>query len=414
MRRTSTPTVNDLGAANALEALDVIRVLGPISRASLARRSQFKPAALTKLIRYLIRDGLVIETEKTRPLSTGGRPGRLLQINKSAKPLLSIDIEPDHLRVALVDLGGAVLNSRQVNYDRHQSPEATLELIRSVTESMGIGPDDIVRVGVSCAGLIDEKKGILIGSTNLPKWKDVPIRAWLKEMFKVPVNIGRSIHLAAWAEHWFRADQAPKKMLVVTLRTGIGFSLIDNGVVYRGCNQFDGELGHTLIDINGPLCECGRRGCLETFISPASITQRIRKLLAEGRAKSLAPLLDAGLEVDPELIYRMVREGDPDCTEIVTDLVRYLGIGIGNLINLLNPDQVVLCGAIEIVDESFLSQLREEICQHTLPHSWEHLEVRLAKYAERSALMGAAARATQNYIDTIIKKPGRNTSHSEV
>ncbi|MFZ4778224.1 MAG: ROK family protein, partial [Terrimicrobiaceae bacterium] len=146
------------------------------------------------------------------------------------------------------------------------------------------------------------------------------------------------------------------------------------------------ELGHTVIDINGPLCACGRRGCLETFISPASLTRRIRDKVEKDRAKRLAPLLAAGVEVDPELIYRMAREGDPDCRGIVGDLVYYLGIGIGNLVNVFNPDQVVLCGAIEVVNEDLLTVLRKEIERQCLPQSWKSLEVRLSKHAERSAL----------------------------
>ena len=273
---------------------------------------------------------------------------------------------------------------------------------------MGVKPGDVVRVGASCAGLLDEPNGIVLGSTNMPKWKNVPVRTWLEEIYGVPAHIGRSIHQAAWAEHWFREENGSGKTLVVTLRTGIGFGLVDNGIVYQGRDRFDGELGHTVIDINGPLCACGRRGCLETFISPASLTRRIRDKVENGRAKRLAPLLAAGVEVDPELIYRMAREGDPDCRGIVGDLVYYLGIGIGNLVNVFNPDQVVLCGAIEVVNEDLLTVLRKEIERQCLPQSWKSLEVRLSKHAERSALLGAAVHAAQNYVNSVVQTHSRN------
>src|SRR5690606_15360593 len=153
--------------------------------------------------------------------------------------------------------------------------------------------------------------------------------------------------------------------------------------------------------INGEICECGRRGCLETFISPASITRRVKAKIARGRGKSrrLEPLLVPGFEVDPELVYRMARDGDADCREIVGDLIRYLGIGIGNLVNLLNPNCVVLCGAIEVVNEELLSGLRKEIKNQCLPQSWQGLTVRLSKHAERSALLGAAVRSAQHYVN---------------
>lgn len=402
-----TPDVNYLGAINALAVMEIIRVLGPISRAELARQSQFKPAALTGLVRYLVDEGLVIESEEMRTGASSGRPARLLRVNSSSKSVLGIDIEPDHLRFAVTDLSGAILNYRQIVCDRHQAPEATFELIKSVSREIGVKPGSIVRVGASCAGLLDEPNGVLLGSTNLPKWKNVPVREWLEEIYQVPADIGRSIHQAAWAEHWFRDENEPGKSLVITLRTGVGFALVDNGVVYQGRDRFDGELGHTLIDINGALCECGRRGCLETFISPASMTRRIADKVKQGKAKRLAPLLAAGLEVDPELIYRMAREGDPDCRGIVGDLVYYLGIGIGNMVNLLNPDRVVLCGAIEVVNEELLSALRKEIEKQCLPQSWQNLEVRLSKHAERSALLGAAVRAAQNFINSVVQQHSR-------
>lgn len=402
-----TPDVHYLGAMNALAVMEIIRVLGPISRAELARQSQFKPAALTGLVRYLVTEGLVIESEEQRPATSSGRPARLLRVNSSAKSVLGIDIEPDHLRFAVTDLSGAILNYRQIVCDRQQAPESTFDMIRSISAEMGVKRGSIVRVGSSCAGLLDEPAGVVLSSTNLPKWKNVPVRQWLEDIFEVPSDVGRSIHQAAWAEHWFREENEAGKTLVVTLRTGVGFALVDNGVVYQGRDRFDGELGHTLIDINGPQCECGRRGCLETFISPASMTRRIADKVKQGRAKRLAPLLAAGLEVDPELIYRMAREGDPDCRGIVGDLVYYLGIGIGNMVNLLNPDRVVLCGAIEVVNEELLTALRKEIQKQCLPQSWQNLDVRLSKHAERSALLGAAVRAAQNYINSVVQQHGR-------
>ena len=204
--QTFTPDVNYLGTVNALAVMEVIRILGPISRAELARQSQFKPAALTGLVRYLIEEGLVIESEETRSTPSSGRPARLLQVNSGSKSVLGIDIEPDHLRMAVTDLGGAILSYRQIVCDRRQTPEERFELIKSVTRDMGVKPGDVVRVGASCAGLLDEPNGIVLGSTNMPKWKNVPVRTWLEEIYGVPAHIGRSIHQAAWAEHWFREE----------------------------------------------------------------------------------------------------------------------------------------------------------------------------------------------------------------
>jgi len=398
-----TADVHFLGEVNALTVMELIRVLGPISRAELARQTLLKPAALSGLVRYLLQEGLVIECEETRSGSQGGRPARLLRMNAASKTILGIDFEPDHLRVALTDLGGAILNYRQLAVDRNHTPDEAFRLVESMVREMGGHRHQLAGVGVSCAGLLDQERGILLGSTNLPKWKNVPIREEIEKRFKAPTIVGRSIHQAAWSEHWFRDRDDHGKTLLITLRTGIGFALVDNGVVYNGSQQFDGELGHTLIDLDGPLCECGRRGCLESFISPASITRRIREKMARGTGRELEFLVASDREADPEMVYRMAKEGNATCMEIVNDLVYYLAIGIGNLVNLLNPNRVVLCGAIEMVNEDLLCSLRRELERHCLPHSWKALEIRLSRHAERSALMGAAMQAAQHHITSIIR-----------
>lgn len=194
--------------------------------------------------------------------------------------------------------------------------------------------------------------------------------------------------------------------MIVTLRTGVGFALLDRGVVYKGRHGFDGELGHTQIDPRGERCECGRQGCLETFVSPASMTRRVREKLSRGATNKSHPLhslLVEGREVDPEELYRMSREGNPDCQEMVWDITRYLAVGIGNLINLFNPDSVVLCGAIENAHADLLKVLQEELSRQCLPQSWEGLTLRLSRHAEQTALLGAAVRAAQYYLQRVVQ-----------
>lgn len=399
----ATADVNFLGEMNAAAVVEAIRLLGPISRADLARRANLKPPALTGIVRYLLQEGLVIEGEEVKPGAHGGRPSRLLRVNSASHSVLGIDLEPDHLRAAVTDLGGAILNYRQTVVDRRQSPEHTLRLLTNMVREMGVRKGSVVRIGVSCAGLLDEEAGVLLSSTNMPLWKNVPLRRLLTSRFGAPVSMGRSIHQAAWAEHWFRQSPDPVKMIVVTLRTGIGFALVDGGVVYRGKQGLDGELGHTVVDLHGLPCECGRRGCLETMVSPASITRRAQAMLQAGRGRRFQPLLDGGTEIDPEVIYRWARDGDAASREIVNDVIRYLGLGIANLVNLLAPDCVVLCGAIDVVNEELLTKLREEIRRQCLPRSWEGIEVRLSKHAERSALLGAAVRAAHEHLTAVIQ-----------
>lgn len=200
------PDVKYLGEQNALTVFELIRVLEPVSRADLTRETGIKPAALTGLVRYLIEEGLVVECEKQFSGIQGGRPSRMLRVNSGAHAVIGLDIEPDHLRMVVTDLGGAALQYKQISWNRYEEPERLFDQVRSWYRNINTGKAGVVGVGVSCAGLIEEENGVLISSTNMPKWKNVPIRKRLEEIFKVPVQIGRSIHQVAWAEHWFRND----------------------------------------------------------------------------------------------------------------------------------------------------------------------------------------------------------------
>ena len=401
---SSVADVNQLGEANAAAVIEAIRMLAPVSRADLARLTRFKPPTISGIVGQLVNEGLVLEGESERSESGRGRPSRLLRVNAGYRSILAVDIESDHLRAAVTDLNGSILNVRGQFVDRRSSPESTLRKLLEMIGELDPDRNRIAGIGVSCPGMVDEETGTMLGSTNLPAWKNVPLRQFFLEHFNAPVSVGRSIHLAAWAEYWFRKDYRPTKMIAVTLRTGIGFALVDNGEVFQGKNGFDGELGHTVVDVNGLPCECGRRGCLETFLSPASMTRRARALMEQGRGQVFKPLLAHGAELDAEIIYRRAREGDADCGEIVDDLIRYLAIGIGNLVNLFNVETVVLCGAIDIANKQLLGQLRDEVRRNCLDRSWEGLDLRLSRHAERSSLMGAAVRATQEYLIAAIRQ----------
>ena len=394
--------VNQLGEANVATVMEAIRMLAPVSRADLARHTRFKPPTISGIVGQLVDEGLVLEGEAERSGSGRGRPSRLLRLNSGFRSILAVDIESDHLRAAITDLNGSILNMRGQFVDRRSPPESTLRTLLDMVDELHPEMSRIAGIGVSYPGIVDEETGTLLGSTNLPAWKNVPLRQFFQDHFDAPVTIGRAIHQAAWGEYWFRQAYQPNKMLVVSLRTGIGFALVNNGEVYRGKDGYDGEVGHTVVDVNGLPCECGRRGCLDTFLSPASITRRARALVEQGRGQRFSSLPAPGEEIDPEIIYRWARDGDADCREIGDDLVRYLAIGIGNLVNLFNVDTVILCGAIDIVNVELLVQLREQVRRNCLPQNWAGLELRLSRHAERSALMGAAVRAAQEYFITAI------------
>lgn len=377
---------------NSRLVLQSVRAMQPTYRAEVARATGLKPATLTSIVTELVRQGMIQEIEVPSDGPRWGRPPMMLRLNADAKRILAIDLEPDRIRVALTNLLVEPIEYHEQRIDRFSAPDATFEQILGLCgQAMrGTGRKRLLGVGVSLPGLLDRDRGVLLGSTNMPKWRDVPVREILRRELKLPVRVERSIHLAALYEQWSDPQRAEGTTLLISLRTGIGFSFLDHGRLYLGQSGFDGELGHTVVDIDGKPCECGSRGCLETFVSAPAIQERARRLLTEGGSEPLWQRTDAGEPLTPELVYRLAKEGDAGCAGIVRDVGRYLGIAVANMINLLAPSEVVIAGSIDVTDELLLGAVREQVNRSALPRSRERVALRLARQQDRLPLLGAA------------------------
>lgn len=382
-----------ISSVNNRLVLQAIRVMQPTYRAEVARRTGLKPATVTGIVNNLISEGTLREIPATiDPGTRWGRPPLLLQVNRDAKRILAIDLEPDRIRVALTDLLVNVLSYHEQALDRFSEPKDICQLMVKLAESAleGVDRRQILGAGVSLAGLIDQAAGVGLSSTNMPKWHNVRVRDILEKKLHIPVQIERSIHLAAMYEKWSDPNHAHRTVVIVSLRTGVGVSIMHHGRLFTGRGGFEGEIGHTVVDLNGRECECGGRGCLETFVSASAICRRASEMMAQGRCAALQRLTQAGTPLRPELIYQLAKDGYEDCATIVREVGRYIGIAVSNLINLLAPDEVVICGAIDVVDKLILQAVREQIDKIALPRSRENLTVRLAREKDRLPLLGAA------------------------
>lgn len=381
-----------VSTVNTRLVLEAVRTLGPTYRAAVARRTNLNPATITGIVNELLENGMLLELAADPEVSGRGRPPQMIQINANAKNILAIDLEPDRIRVALLNLMLEVREYRERRIDRFSKPQRiwqqVQELCQDALNSGGGVP--LEGVGVSLPGLIDMENGVLLGSTNMPKMVNVPIREMLEKEFKTPVFLERSMHLASLYEAWARVDGFKGSTMVITHRTGIGMSLMRNGELYLGSRGYDGEIGHTVVDMNGEKCECGGHGCLETFVSASAICKRVEKMLAKGRCKAIRKACDGGAELHPELVFRLAKAGDPDCVEVVREIGRYIGVAVANMINVLAPDEVLICGSIDVADELVLESVSEQIQQRALARIRENVVVRLAAAKELSPLLGAA------------------------
>lgn len=382
---------NDLiSRVNRSLVLRAVRQTQPTYRAEVARRTHLKPATITGIVNELIAERVLREepgqVQRGRSI---GRPPELLSINSDSKYILAIDIEPDCLRVMLTDMVVEPIALREHMIDRFSEPAVVLRqievLCRQVME--GVDAADLLGAGMSMPGLVDEGEGVLISSTNMPKWKDVRVADWIERQLGIRPQLRRSTTLAALYESWLAPEDQFKTSVLITLRTGIGMSLIHQGEV-----NFDwgGEIGHMVVDVDGKECECGGQGCLETFVSASAVCARAQKLLDAGQGGAIRQAMDTGELLRPELIYRLAQEGDAECSGIVSDVARYIGLAAAGLVNLIKPDELIICGSIDTADALVLRAVREQIEAQALPSFRSRLVTRLATAKEKTSLFGAA------------------------
>lgn len=389
-----------ISTVNRRLVLQAVRVMQPTYRAAVARHTGLKPATVTTIVNNLIDKQMLRETpDRSDPARTRwGRPPLMLEVNADVKRILAIDLEPERIRIALMNLLLDIVGYREQPIDRFAEPPEIFREIRRNCDAVmaGVKRRALHGVGVSLPGLIDAKRGILISSTNMPNWRNVPVAATLARELGSPVLVERSLRLAALYQKWSDPNIQDRTVLLVSVRTGIGVSLMHNGELYSGNLGFDGEIGHTVVDLEGPPCECGNRGCLETYIGAPAIVAQAHQELEAGRCKGLGRAMKRGEPLDPELIYRLARAGDSDCGKIVERIGTFLGIAVANLINLLAPHEVVICGSIDAAGEQVLAAMARQVQKSALPRARQNVVLRLAKQQDKLPLLGAAVLVAQD------------------
>ena len=262
---------------NGVRILETIRRHGPISRADVAARLGITRGIVTRWVKVLATRGFLMETGVVA--SRGGRPPRLVELNSPVARVACVDIDFPAVDIGLADIACGLRNMERLSFPPEETSEQTLQRVveglREITR--GVRRSDLKGVGVSVSARIDRETGTVLTSSSLPGWRDVPVVAFIEEALGVPAYLDHNVNLVALAESLHGRgrgrDLAP--LLCVNVGAGVGMGLIVDGRVYRGASsRIARELGHVLIRPGGPLCECGRRGCLEACVNALPLMRR--------------------------------------------------------------------------------------------------------------------------------------------
>lgn len=306
------------------------------------------------------------------------------------RTVIAGDFGGTNLRAALVDDAGEVLVRREVASTPEASPADVLErigeLLGAVREVAATPPD---AASLAVAGLIDAEGGRVMVSPNIPAFRNLALTEPLSERLGIPVSIENDASAAALGEHRFGAGQGTRHLLHATLGTGIGGGLVVDGRLYRGAQGLAGEIGHIVLDPAGPPCGCGARGCLEAIAGGVAFGRRAQRLVESGTAPILAEIA-AGQPATAGHLAEAARRGEAAAIAEIRNGGHTIGIGLGSIVNVLNPDAVTLSGGLLGMGDLLLDPLRAAMASLAYGPA-SSTPVRTSTLGEDAGLLGAAA-----------------------
>ena len=324
----------------------------------------------------------------------------------TAKPsngsfIIGVDLGGTKISAGAVNLDGSrVIGVRSVPTQPELGAEGVVDRIYSVIEGVildainevGVSRKDFVGIGIGAPGPLDREKGIVVVAPNLG-WRDFPLRDRITSRFGLPATLDNDANCATVGEWWLGAARGGRNVVGITIGTGIGGGLIINEQLYHGASDVAGEIGHTTIDVNGRHCKCGNYGCLEAYASGPAIATRAREALAREDTASLLPSMVDGLldKITAEVVYDAAKKGDGLANEIVRDTARYLGAGIASLLNVINPDVVVIAGGVTRAGDALFLPLRAEVRRRAFTPAVKAARIVPAELPGTAGVVGAVA-----------------------
>jgi glucokinase len=314
----------------------------------------------------------------------------------SDKPVVAIDIGGTKYIVAIVDSKGSILARVYKHTFSSQGPKmVTARLMSTVSEVIalaGIKRERLSGIAVAYAGLVDIDKGLVTEAPNLPHWNNVPLRDMLVEKFDMPAFVINDASAAALGEHRLGAGKGLSNLIFITVSTGIGGGIIINGELYNGTDGCAGEIGHTIVQLDdGPQCSCGRYGCWESLASGTAIARMAKERLRNGEKSILPDMCHNAIDlIKAEDVAAGARKGDALCRDVINTAGRYLGVGLGNLVNIFNPQMIIIGGGVSGMGEMILRPARRSMKDYAFKLPAKTVRIVKAGLGVDSGLVGAA------------------------
>ncbi len=305
---------------------------------------------------------------------------------------IGIDVGGTNVKIALVDDKGSIIYSNSVPTRAEMGYEYTVNNIKQairdlMTESK---VTDIEGIGFDFPGQIDYKNGVVRLAPNIPGWVNVPIAQIIEDEFKIPTRIDNDVHCAALGELKYGAGRGCENFICMTVGTGIGSGIVINGKLVRGASNAAGELGHIKLQMHdGPLCGCGDYGCLEAFASAPAIVAMAEDYIKGGKSTKYREMANGG-DITAFIVAEAAKQGDPVAKRIFTIMGERIGFGLSSVVNLLNPEKIIVGGGVADAGDILLDPIRETIKKRAMSVAGSAVEVVPAELGNTAGVIGAS------------------------
>ena len=384
-------SLSRLREANTEQIIEVLRLHGPMTQAEIARSTGLSPATVSNLIGDLRHRRIV----RTDPSGPPNRRAVDLTLDPGAGVVVGVDFGKRHCRLAVSDVADVILaEERHTIEPGHRVDEGARDTAADVERLLaesGRERAEVLAVAVGVPGPIDPATGRLGSPGILPGWADVHIAGAFQAALGVPVVVDNDANLGALGEMHWGAGRGFCDFTYLKVTTGIGAGLVLDGRLYRGAAGTAGEIGHTTIDENGPVCMCGNRGCLELYAATPALLELLR-----GRAESAMTVRD---------LLELSAAGDPGCRRVLEDAGRHIGVALANLCNLISPQRIIVGGELVGAGNALLQPMREAMARGAVPAAGQRAEIVPGELGDRASVLGAVALALVESTHQLVTPP---------
>lgn len=376
---------------NTSVVMESIRLYAPLSRAELANRTGLNRSTISLIVDELINQGFVQET--THQTSKIGRPGILLQFNPDGGFAIALEIGVDFLAIIVANFIGEILWRKKQEIIQQEEQISILERAELlIEEAIAYGKELGLRplgIGVGVPGLVEARLGKLVYAPNL-KWDDVPLRLIFTRRFELPVFVENEANCAAIGEHFFGLAKNTRDFIYLNTGVGLGGGIMIGGKLIRGSTGFAGEIGHTTLYGGGELCGCGRSGCWETYVRPSRLVREVVDRLNQGEKSIIPSLVDGNLDkITVDTIVQAAGQNDVLAMNALSILGGHFAAGISNLVNIFNPEMVVIGGALSQTGPWIVPVISQALKTEILPPLRSDIHVEVSAQGADACLLGA-------------------------